>query len=57
MGLDDMIDKAKDVLGGKSESEKKIDDAADAVKDKTPDQADDLVDKAADFAKDQVDDK
>ncbi len=51
MGLGDMMDKAKDLAGGDEKVDELIDDAAEAVKDKTPDQADVAVDKAAEAAK------
>lgn len=47
MGIDDMMDKAKEMLGNVSDEQ--IEDVAEQVKDKTPDQVDPMVDKAADF--------
>lgn len=51
MGIGDMIDKAKEALGGEAKIDETIDQAADVVKEKTPDQADAVVDQAADAAK------
>lgn len=51
MGLDDIVNKAKDALGGASVSDEAIDSAADAVKGVAPDQADGAIDTAADKAK------
>lgn len=55
MGLDDIINKAKDALGGEEAAEDKIDQAADFLKDKAPDQYDGIIDKVADAAKGAVD--
>lgn len=55
MDINDMVNKAKDALGGEEAAEDKIQQAAEFIKDKTPDQADEWVDKAADLAHDQVD--
>lgn len=54
MGLGDMIDKAKDALGGDAKVDEVVDQAADAVKDNTPDQVDPVVDQVADAAKDSI---
>ena len=55
MGLDDIVGKAKDMLGSNSEAvDGAIDQAADAVKEKTPDQVDGLVDQGAEALKDQI---
>ncbi|MGD9956527.1 MAG: antitoxin [Candidatus Nanopelagicales bacterium] len=55
MGLDDIVGTAKDMLGSNSEAvDGAIDQAADAVKDKTPDQVDGLVDQGAEALKDQI---
>lgn len=51
MGIGDMVDKAKEALGGEAKIEESIDQAAEAIKEKTPDQADAVVDQAADAAK------
>lgn len=55
MGLEDIINKAKEALGGEEATEDKIDQAADFLKDKAPDQFDSIVDQVANAAKDQVD--
>jgi len=49
MDLGDMVGKAKDALS--NVSDKQIDDAAEAVKDKVGDSIDPIVDKVADAAK------
>jgi len=55
MGLDDMINKAKDVPGAHPDAvEGAVDNAAEAVKAKTPDVLDAGVDQAAQAAKDQI---
>lgn len=55
MGLDDIVNQAKDMLGSNSEAvDGAIDQAADAVKEKTPDQVDGLVDQGAEAIKDQI---
>ena len=57
MGIGDMVNSAKDALtgGGSSDAvDGVVDQAADAIKDKTPDQADGLVDKGADAIKDAI---
>ena len=51
MGVGDMFNKAKDALSGHGD---KVDQADEAVKDKTPDQVDSVVDQAADKAKDEL---
>ncbi len=52
MGLDDLVNQAKDLAAGhETEIDGAIDSAADAVKAKTPDQVDGAVDSAADAAK------
>lgn len=55
MGVDDIINKAKDALGGEEGIEEKIEQAREFIKDKTPDNIDGLVDKAADAARNAVD--
>lgn len=57
MGLDDLIGKAKDALGGSDGVNEKIDAVAEAVKDKTPDNIDGHVDTAANAAKNFLADK
>jgi MT0933-like antitoxin protein len=53
VGAGDMFDQAKDALSGQGDKVDEIVDQADqAVKDKTPDQADPTVDQIADKAKD-----
>jgi len=53
MGMDDMLNKAKDLLGEHSEQvDGAIDKAADLVQEKTPDNIDSMVESAADKAKD-----
>jgi hypothetical protein len=53
MGLDDMINKGKEMLSGHEEQvDEAIDKGAEAIKDKTPDQVDGMVDTAAEKAKD-----
>lgn len=55
MGLEDIVGQAKDLLGSNSEAvDQGIDQAAEAIKDKTPDQADGLVDQGAQALKDQI---
>jgi len=46
VGIDDIINRAKHLFGGK------IDDVAGSIKDETPDAVDPVVDKIADKAKD-----
>ncbi|WP_454293262.1 Rv0909 family putative TA system antitoxin [Salana multivorans] len=55
MGVDDIINKAKDALGGEEGIEEKIEQAREFIKDKTPDNINGLVDKAADAARNAVD--
>ncbi len=45
MGLDDIINKAKDLA-----TDERIDQAAEAIKAKTPDNVDAIIDKVADKA-------
>jgi len=53
MGINDMFNKAKDALSGHHDKvDEAVDQAGQAVKDKTPDQVDPAVDKAADKVKD-----
>lgn len=52
MGLDDLVNKAKDALGGDAGVDEKIDQAAEAVKSVTPDNVDAVVDQVAEKAKD-----
>lgn len=54
MGIDDMINKAKEALGGEAAVDEKVDQAAEAVKDVTPDAADAAVDQVAEVVKDQI---
>jgi O-acetyl-ADP-ribose deacetylase (regulator of RNase III) len=49
-----MVNKAKDMLGGDAGVDGAIDQAADAVKEKTPDAVDGAVDQAAQIAKDNI---
>lgn len=56
MGLEDIVAKAKDALGG-GKADGAIDQAAEFVKDKTPDNIDPTVDKVADAAKDFLGEK
>lgn len=51
MGIEDMVNKAKDALGGDEAASAKIDQAADLVKGKAPAQASGAVDAAASAAK------
>lgn len=55
MGLDDIVNKAKNALGGEEALEDKIQSVREAIKDKTPDSVDGLVDKVADAAHKAVD--
>ena len=58
MGFGDMIDKAKDLVGGNKEAVKGgIDKAADAADQATGGKASDHIDTGADKAKDIVDDQ
>jgi gas vesicle protein len=55
MGVGDMFGKAKEALSGQSDKvDAVVDQAADAVKEKTPDQVDSAVDQAAQQAKDAL---
>lgn len=54
MGLEDIVNKAKEALGGDAAIDEKVDQAADAIKEVTPDQADAVVDQAAEVVKDQI---
>lgn len=58
MGLGDMVNQAKDMVTGNSGAsdavDGAVDQAADAVKEKTPDQVDGAVDQAAQAVKDQI---
>jgi hypothetical protein len=58
MGLEDMVNQAKDMITGNAGAadavEGAVDQAADAVKEKTPDQVDAAVDQAAQAVKDQI---
>ncbi len=55
MGIGDALNKAKDALSGHGDKvDEAVDQADQAVKDKTPDQADSVVDQAADKAKDEL---
>lgn len=55
MGIDDIVNKAKDALGGEEAIESTIEKARQAIKDKTPDSIDSVVDKVADAAHNAVD--
>lgn len=50
-GFGEMIDKAKEMVGGDAAVDGAIDQAADAAKEHTPDVADGAVDAAAEAAK------
>ena len=53
MSFSDMVNKAKNALGGHGDkADEAVDQADQAVKDKTPDQVDPVVDQVADKAKD-----
>jgi hypothetical protein len=55
MGVEDMIGKAKDLLGEHEEQvDQAIDKAADVVEQKTPDSVDPMVQQAAEKAKDAL---
>jgi hypothetical protein len=55
MGIDDMMGQAKDLLGSQSEAvDGAIDQAAQVIKDKTPDQVDGAVDQAAQVIKEKI---
>lgn len=47
MGLDDIVNQAKDML-----TDERIDQVAQAIKDKTPDNVDSIVDQVAEKGKD-----
>ncbi|PFG21040.1 Rv0909 family putative TA system antitoxin [Serinibacter salmoneus] len=55
MGLDDLVNKATDALGGEEATEDKIDQAAEFLKDKAPAQHESTIDKIAGAAKDHID--
>lgn len=54
MGLDDMVNKAKETLGGGDAAASAVDQAAEAAKGVAPDQAHGAVDAAADKAKEML---
>jgi hypothetical protein len=57
MGLEDIVNQAKDLVsstGAGDQVDGAIDQAAEAVKEKTPDQVDGLVDQGAQAIKDQI---
>jgi uncharacterized protein YjbJ (UPF0337 family) len=55
VGVEDMIGKAKEMLGEHSEQvDEAIDKAAEAVEGKTPDNVDGMVEQAAQKAKDAI---
>jgi hypothetical protein len=54
MGIEDMVNKAKDAFGGDPKVDEFVDQAADAVKEKAPDQADPIIDQATQAAKDAL---
>jgi hypothetical protein len=58
MGVEDMLNQAKDMIkgtpGASEQVEGVVDQAADAVQEKTPDQVDGVVDQAAQAVKDQI---
>lgn len=56
MGLEDIVAKAKDALGG-GKADDAIDQAAEFIKDKTPDNIDGHVDTVADKAKEFLGEK
>lgn len=53
-GLDDMVNKAKDALGGDEGVDAKIDQAADAAKKVAPEGAHGTIDDVAQKAKDAI---
>lgn len=58
MGLGDMLDKGKDLLGGHTDEAKDaVDKAADAADSATGGKATDQIDLGADKAKDFIDDQ
>jgi hypothetical protein len=58
MGIGDMVNQAKDMISGNAGAAEAVDgavdQAAEAVKEKTPDQVDPAVDQAAQAVKDQI---
>jgi len=55
MGLDDIVNSAKDMLGGNADAvDGAIDAAADAAQEIAPDAADGVIEQAADAAKDMI---
>ena len=55
MGVEDIIGKAKEMLGEHQEQvDEAIDKAADVVEEKTPDNVDGMVEQAAQKAKDEI---
>jgi hypothetical protein len=57
MGLEDIVNQAKDLVsstGAGDQVDGVVDQAAEAVKEKTPDQVDGLVDQGAQAIKDQI---
>jgi MT0933-like antitoxin protein len=57
MGLEDIVNQAKDLVSSTGQGDAvdgAVDQAAEAIKEKTPDQADGLVDQGAQAIKDQI---
>jgi hypothetical protein len=57
MGVEDMVNQAKDMIKGTGASdavEGAVDQAADAVQERTPDPVDGAVEQAAQAVKDQI---
>jgi hypothetical protein len=58
MGLEDMVNQAKDMItgnpGAADAAEGAVDQAADAIQEKTPDQVDGVVEQGAQAIKDQI---
>jgi hypothetical protein len=57
MGLEDIVNQAKDLVGSSGAGDSvdgAVDQAAEAIKEKTPDQVDGLVDQGAQAIKDQI---
>lgn len=54
MGIEDMVNQAKDAVGGSDAASGAVDQAAEAVKGVAPDQADGAIDAAADKAKEML---
>jgi len=58
MGLEDMVNQAKDMIkgtpGASDAVEGAVDQAADAVQEKIPDQVDSVVEQGAQAVKDQI---